>query len=151
MDDQDREDQAMSSSRRKAAVAALTIAAAALLGAGCGRDGPPRYDVSGTVQYQGKPVPEGRIVFTPDVTRGNNGPQGHAIIRQGRYSTAAEGRGAVGGPHEVRIVGYDGVPVEGAEYKMDQGSPLFPEYTTHVDLPEQSIEQNFEVPEKPAP
>lgn len=117
-----------------------------LAAAGCGEDGPTRYEVSGTVQYQGKPVPAGRIIFTPDAAQGNQGPQGVAIIKDGRYSTAAGSRGTVGGPHQVRIAGYDGAPVQGEEFMMTDGTPLFPEYTTTADLPREAAEVDFDVP-----
>ena len=53
-----------------------------ILCAGCD-GGPTRYSVGGVVQFNGNPVPSGRLVFTPDHPKGNQGPQGVADILQG--------------------------------------------------------------------
>jgi hypothetical protein len=83
------------------------LAASALLSCvlagGCGPEGPRRYEVSGTVTYQGSPIPFGTILFVPDSAKGNTGPSGQATIRDGKFDTAAEGVGAVGGPHLLTI------------------------------------------------
>ncbi len=124
--------------------------AATVFVAGCGRGGggPTRYTVTGTVTFRGQPVPYGRIDFEPDTEQGNSGPFGTAEIRQGRYTTARS-RGVVGGPHVVRILGSDGVPLEVAdEGSVDpRGMPLFPEYTERVDLPHKNTTWDFDVPE----
>ncbi|MCR9119920.1 MAG: hypothetical protein NXI22_23535, partial [bacterium] len=65
---------------------------------GCGESGPVRYQVSGKVQFQGKPVPAGSVIFTPDTAQGNSGPQGVAEIVDGAYRTSGGGLGTVGGP-----------------------------------------------------
>jgi len=109
---------------------------------GCGGDdGPRRYNLSGTVTFDGKPIPAGSIIFQPDSSAGNSGPQGAAEIRDGRYDTA-DGKRLVGGPHIVRITGFEGV----AESEMDVVPPLFPEYQTKADLPKESGTMDFEVP-----
>jgi hypothetical protein len=41
---------------------------------GCGPDGPSRYSISGSVTFQGKPVPVGFIKFEPDTAKSNAGP-----------------------------------------------------------------------------
>lgn len=104
-----------------------------------------RYRVSGLVTHAGKPVPLGRILFEPDTSQGNSGPQGFAAIDNGRYDTAADfSRGAVGGPTLVRI--------EGSELTKDAldatlaGRQLFPTYETRIDLPREDSDQNFDVP-----
>lgn len=63
---------------------------------GCGQSGPKTYPVSGTVQYQGKPLPLGIVMFVP-----NDGPSSKpaAIDPQGRYRLDA-----VAGEHRVAIV-----------------------------------------------
>ena len=110
--------------------------------AGCGSDdGPKRYDLSGTVTFAGKPIPAGSIVFQPDSSAGNSGPQGVAEIRDGQYDTA-DGKGLIGGPHIVRITGFDGV----AENEMEVVPPLFAEYQIKSDLPKESGTMDFEVP-----
>jgi hypothetical protein len=94
------------------------------------------------VTFDGQLIPAGVIFFDPDVSRGNDGPQGFATITDGHYDTRENGKGAVGGPHRVRIQGFDGKP--GAELPL--GHPLFPEYTVAVDLPGQAATRDFDVP-----
>lgn len=121
------------------ASAVLGLAAAVWFAGGCGsKPGPgtARYHVSGTVTYQGKPVPAGSITFQPDGTRGNAGPAGGAAIQNGKYDTRTSRKGTVGGPHIVQIEGLDG----------PDGNELFPEFTTTVDLPKQNTTQDFDVP-----
>ncbi len=121
--------------------AAGLIMAAGVLLAGCGGSG--LYEVSGRVTYDGRPLPAGVIYFDPDVARHNDGPQGYALVKDGAYSTAAKGgRGVAGGPHVVRIEGFDGRP--GAELPL--GKPLFTDYQERRDLPRARSEQDFAVP-----
>jgi len=117
---------------------------AALCGCG-GNNGPRRYQVSGTVTYDGKPVVKGFIYFSPDVENGNDGPGGGAIINQGVYRTEPS-KGIVGGSHHVRIVGYDGVPatVEGEE--LPDGKPLFTPFETIIDFPREDSTEDFAIP-----
>jgi hypothetical protein len=122
----------------------LVVLLGAVLAAGCGPGGGPRrYRVRGTVTYQGDPIPAGMVVFEPDTSQGNSGPQGFAPLVDGRYDTAAGGRGAVGGPHLVRITGFDGVPLDD---DAPSGQPLFNVYETTVDLPEESMTLDFDLP-----
>lgn len=121
----------------------VAVALVGLLVIGCGKGGAARYDVSGSVTYEGQPVPVGSIVFEPDGSKGNSGPSGHAQIKDGKYDTTLEdGMGTVGGPHVVRIVGLDGKPAG----ELTQGTPLFPAYSTTVDLPKETTTQDFDVP-----
>jgi hypothetical protein len=109
---------------------------------GCG-SGERTYDLSGAVVYQGRPVPAGSIVFEPDTSKGNKGAAGFAKIKDGRFDTRqAGGKGTVGGPHLVRILGLDGV----ARGELINGSPLFPEYNTAADLPQENGTKDFDVP-----
>lgn len=122
------------------------VAVAAALAAGCGR-GERLYHVQGMVTFAGKPVPKGTIVFEPDTSRGNRGSAGFAQIVQGRYDTrVGEGKGTVGGPHLVRILGLDGIP----RGELVNGSPLFPEYNTTADLPQADTTLDFQVPTRRA-
>ena len=124
--------------------AVLCVLAASVLGwAGCGNQGVPRYNLSGTVTFQGKPVPAGRIIFEPDVRKGNDGPQGYSDIKDGKYGTDRFGKGAVAGPLIVTIIGTTG---ENASEANMLGQPLFPRYKTTIDLPKEAIEYDFEVP-----
>jgi len=127
----------MSGTRATATVLAISLAASL---AGCG--GERVYNISGTITFQGKPVPTGHIVFEPDGSAGNSGPAAFAKIKDGHYDTRSEGRGTVGGPHLVTIHGRDGIP----RGELLSGLPLFRDYNTKVDLPKKNGEQNFEVP-----
>jgi hypothetical protein len=123
----------------------LLLAAFALV-AGCSR-GERLYHVAGNVTFAGKPVPKGTIVFEPDTSRGNQGSAGFAQIVNGHYDTrVGEGKGTVGGPHLVRILGLDGIP----RGELVNGSPLFPEYNTTADLPKEDTTLDFEVPTRRA-
>lgn len=108
---------------------------------GCGGSaptGPARFDLSGKVTFDGKPVPSGRIDFEPDSEQQNSGPAGFAEIKNGSFSTSGSGKGTVGGPHIVRIQGFDGA---GAERK-----PLFQEYSLKESLPKSASTKDFSVP-----
>lgn len=109
---------------------------------GCdGSDGPPRYHLSGTITYAGKPVPAGSVSFIPDASKGNQGPGGLARIKDGHFDTS-EGTGHVGGPHVVAITGMDGV----AQPELPRGTPLFPRYKLTMDLPKEDSTHDFDVP-----
>lgn len=114
--------------------------------AGCGTGGPDRFDVSGRVTFGGKAVPTGTIIFEPDAARGNDGPQGFAPIQDGVFNTARGGRGMVGGPHKVTVLGCDGVHVSETS---PQGKPLFEPYTTRTELPRKSVQVDYDVPANP--
>lgn len=117
-----------------------------LLLAGCGAGGSDvtLYDVSGTVSYNGKPVPFGSVLFIADADEGNTGPQGVAEINDGKFNTAQAGRGVVGGAYKVIIKGRS---VQGSA-EDDEGqspAPLFAAYQTAVVFPEENTVQEFEV------
>lgn len=118
------------------------------LGCSGGSQGPPRYDLTGEVIYDGKPIRKGMLTLSPDVEQGNSGPGTGAPIKDGRFSTPPK-KGHVGGPHRIRIVGYDGVAaiVEGEE--LLDGKALFEPYEIVVDLPKAKGTQKFEVPTAP--
>jgi hypothetical protein len=107
---------------------------------GCG-GGTSVYDVSGTVTFDGKPVPAGRVFFDPDLAQKNDGPQGSASIRAGKFDTRQGGRAAVSGPVVVRIEGYE----KGADEKS-VGKTLFVDYEIKLDLPKEASTQKLEVP-----
>jgi hypothetical protein len=117
----------------------VVVAMLAALLLGCG--GERTYNLSGSVTYQGKPVPAGQIVFEPAAD--NKGPAGFAKIKDGHYDTQIlDGRGTIGGSHIVRIHGRDGIP----RGELLNGLQLFPDYSVTIDLPKTDGEQNFEVP-----
>ncbi len=127
---------------RRLGLAVGLVAAFGCLVTGCGgSDGPPRYDLSGKVDYGGKPVPAGRIALEPDGAKGNSGPPAYAEIKDGRYATPG-GKGSVGGPHRVRITGFDG---QGSG-ESPEGARLFSEYRTTAELPKEDGTLDFGVP-----
>lgn len=79
-------------------VVCLCIAGVAL--AGCGGGDRNRAVVTGTITYQGEPLPTGRIQFVP--AKGTKAPQSGAEITDGRYTVDARGGLAVG-TYQVRI------------------------------------------------
>jgi hypothetical protein len=82
----------------------LTPLVAALLCSGCGGDrGPERVVVSGTVNYNGNPIPEGTIQFMP--SGASAAPAAMASIAAGKY--AADGKGGVAvGEYTLQIEAY---------------------------------------------
>jgi len=113
-----------------------------ILSIGCsGPNGPARYEVHGTVTFDGRPVPAGEIVFEPDATQGNSGPQTRASIHNGEYCTP-KGKGSVPGPVLVQIRAYDGEPNPESQI----GRELAPAYRTTLELPQENSKQNFDVP-----
>ena len=130
------------------------LAGAVVLIGGCGT-GPSRYDVSGTVTYGGEPVPAGRVLFTPDSSRGGSGPAGTATIVDGRYDTAESGRGHTGGPIIVQVDGYGSSspagaasPADAGEESPSRGEMLFLGHQVSADLPEQDSTFDIDVPAK---
>jgi len=110
-------------------VAALLVG----LTAGCGKSGPTRYRVSGSVTYQGKPVPIGAIQFTPDASKGNAGASAAAGIKDGRYDSNSDGIGTIGGPHVVTVDAFDGHVTE--PDLLPNGQPLVQGFRKSFDLP----------------
>lgn len=111
----------------------MLFALSSVLMAGCSDSGPKRYRLQGTVEFDGKPVPAGTVYFDPDSAKGNKGPQGYATIVDGKFDTEKGGKGHVGGPMRVRIVGL----AAAGETRTNDDSPkppLFPEFVDTVDL-----------------
>jgi hypothetical protein len=109
---------------------------------GCHDGKTDEYQVSGTVTFGGKLVPAGVVLFTPDGSRQNRGPAGYAKIKDGKYDTAVDGQGTVGGPHLVRINGLDGHP----RPESPDGTSIFTDYSVQVDLPKANTTHDFDVP-----
>lgn len=105
-----------------------------------------RHRVSGTVTFNGRPVPAGKVYFNPDAGAGNDGPSAYAEIVNGAFDTSASnGRNAISGPHLVVINGYEPTPAP-ADSEFGGGKPLFGEYRTTVELPDAASQQTFNVP-----
>lgn len=117
-----------------------TVACLLLAAIGCsGAAGPARYRVSGRVTCGGEPVPYGEVLFSPDGTKGNTGPQGVAAIKDGRYDTAgSRAPGIGGGPMIVRVTALR-TPSDG----------LIAEQELELEFPAADSERDLEIP-KPA-
>jgi hypothetical protein len=111
----------------------------AVLLAGCSRSG--LYDVSGTVTWQGKPVPIGLVTIEPDAEKGNQGTQTQGLIQDGHFKTLP-GRGAIAGPVIITVNANDGVPTPLAEH----GKLLFRTYQFRHELPAAASTLDIEVP-----
>jgi hypothetical protein len=123
---------------------AFSSAAACLLAGGaapgCTDDGPKRFRVSGDAVFDGRPIPHGDVLFTPDDSKKNSGPQGIAVIKDGKYDTAAAGgKGIAGGPTVIRVTGLG-----------EPGGKLLCEYEYKADLPREDATHKVEVPAKAA-
>lgn len=107
---------------------------------GCGGDNEPkRYRVQGKVSYDGKPIPYGDVLITPDGAKKNSGPQGFANIRDGVFDTSGPGgKGYGGGPAVIRVTGFD-----------KEGGKLLCEQEFQVDLPAGDAEHDVNVPPEP--
>jgi hypothetical protein len=118
-----------------------TAAGLALALLGCGGK-PERVHISGKVTFQGNPVQYGNIVFEPDQSKGNRGPQGYAkITRQGTFDTAIAGTGPCPGPQVVTIEAYPDL-----ESPTSKKSRVVLQYRMHMDLPAEATTRDFEVP-----
>lgn len=116
------------------------ILATTLFGIGCRDDG--KYAVSGIVTFKGEPVPAGEIRFTPDMSKGHNGPVVLAKIKEGRYETPRD-KGVVGGPYQLRVSGYGASGNSKDPSAPDFGRPLFPTHRQSVELPKEDHEHNI--------
>lgn len=97
-----------------------------------------KYDYSGTVTFDGNPIPVGYISFEPDSVPG---PGSMAKIIDGHYETPT-GKGLLGGPYRILISGFEG---NGSPEALGDGTPIFVDYHLKMTLPEESKTQNFEI------
>lgn len=120
------------------------LAITVLLLAGCGPKGPARYQHWGTVTFQDRPIPAGIVYFDPDLHAGNDGPQGQAIIKDGKFDTRErELSGPGSGKYIVRIQANDGIAAPEAPI----GRMLFAnQIEIKQDLPAQDSELQIVIP-----
>ena len=103
--------------RLRVAAGGVIAAVAALLLAGCGESLPPTVPVTGTVIWQGKPLPDGQVVFKPkSIAEGlPKRPATGYINPDGtfRLATFRNGDGVVPGEYHVLVFSYvDQPPAE---------------------------------------
>ena len=114
----------------------LTLVALALV-LGCGEGGPTRYRISGEVKLDGRPIPFGDVLFTPDDAKGHSGPQGIANIRDGKFDTSATGgQHIAGGPTVIKVTGL----------ADENGRKVLCEYEYTADLPTRNSTLTIDVP-----
>jgi hypothetical protein len=94
----------------------------------------PESSSAGAVTLDGQPIPYGEVVFTPDASKKNAGPQGIAPIGDGRYDTAG-GMGIAGCPTIIRVNGMTG-----------PGGKTLCEYELPAALPRQEGKYDVAVP-----
>lgn len=116
---------------------------AAIIGCGGEGAGPGKYHVSGKVTFQGQPIPEGEILFTPDTSSGNRGPASIAYVKDGQYSTQP-GKGLIGGAYKLEVEGFE------TKAELDQDgevivAPLFPTFVSQHEFEQQDSTFDFEV------
>lgn len=121
----------------------LSIFVGVVVVTGCRKgDGLKSYRLTGLVTLDGKPIPAGEIIFTPDMGKKNDGVQGIAVIRDGKYDTGASGgKGIAGGPTIIRVNGMSDVPGKGQ---------TLCEYEMQMDLPRADGKQDLAVPKSGA-
>lgn len=130
---------------------ACLILLASVVSSGCGpRD---RYALSGSVTFDGEPIPAGTITFVPFGAGKPGRTAAFCEIKAGKYATKT-GRNPGSGPHRVMISGCDGVPYKSqmGEIVEDhpRGKQLFPTYLVEIDVPEKNDTVfDFAVPAKP--
>jgi len=125
---------------------AVCLVAAAIMAplAGCGPTGPARYRVEGEVTFNGTLVPKGFVLLSGDATKQNDAPQTVVPIEAGKFIATSD-KGVVGGPYIVQVKGYDGVKPTGVDMVVPEGTPLFPEVQTKIDLPTSDARLNLKV------
>jgi len=122
----------MSHRMRRIAVSALLLC----LACGCGRPAVERYRVTGAVTCGGEPVVAGEVLFTPDGTKKNAGPQGVAAIRDGRFDTSgSRAPGIAGGATIVRVTG-----------ALDRDGKRIVRHELTAELPRSDQEFAIEIP-----
>jgi hypothetical protein len=120
----------------------LLLMSSGLLLVGCGKGGPPQFNLSGKATYGGQPIPAGSLTLIPDSAQGNKGPASSVQIRNGAYDSQPENAGHFGGAYTVRITALDG----NVSDEMPMGTPLFPDYEFQLDLPTEDSTHDFDVP-----
>jgi hypothetical protein len=97
--------------------------------------------VSGSVKYKGSDLPAGVIFLDPDASI-KDAPQGYALIKDGKFSTAESGgRPVKPGKYTVRIDGFDGKP--GNELPL--GKKLFSDHTETKEITPPAATIEFDI------
>jgi hypothetical protein len=127
----------------------LCVVAALACAAGCGSGATNRVAVWGNVTWKGAPVPSGIVYFSPDTKKGNSGPQGYALIKDGKFDTRDKlSKGCVTGAQVASVHGCDGQnPAPGRPY----GSNLFAPFELAVEVAQAGGQMDLNVPDAAKP
>ena len=109
-----------------------------LVGCGSDPDKPKLGKVSGTVTYNGKPIPSGSIIFTPAGAQGGKtGQSATGQIDNGKYTltTFDTGDGAILGQHAVTVTASSTPGTELGKVKSDG--------TLDYKLPKSAIPEKY--------
>jgi hypothetical protein len=124
---------------------AIAVASSLLVAAGCGKRGPERLPVYGSVTWKGQPVPAGVVYLMPDANKGGSGPSGFALIKNGQYDSNDEkSKGCLAGPHIATIQGCTG---EGISGSYPYGAPLFTQCEIAIDIPPEGGQLDIVIPD----
>ncbi|MEX0643075.1 MAG: hypothetical protein WD468_10265 [Pirellulales bacterium] len=108
-----------------------------LLLCGCNRASDTKRVVMGTVKYQGKAIPFGKILLMPDAD--TQAPPAGTFISDGEYSIDAK-NGVMFGSYNVEIKGFPAKPGASSvgpadpEYMVDRGQFLPAKYNAETEL-----------------
>lgn len=98
---------------------------AVLLLSGCGSSGPEQVNVTGTLNYKGKPVEEGALELVPT----SGGPMQPISVKDGKFSATGE-YGVIVGDYKVIFHAYD----VRANKNPEQAGGDIPEMRPKVEL-----------------
>lgn len=115
-----------------------------VVAAGCGKAG---NRVTGSVTFDGRPVPAGKVYFKPDGEAGNTGATGYADIVDGRYDTSAEGARNVGtGAMIISVEGNEPQATGAGEDADVTSKVLFLGYEIRQDIASGDVTLDIAVP-----
>ncbi len=127
----------------------LAVLFAVSWAAGCGGgDKIERMPLSGTVTIDGQPVVYGTLDFVPDTGKSHSGPQGSAVIENGKYTTEKGGAGVVKGPHLVHITALAEAPNREPIVDETQAANVKPpetlllNYPMEIDIQSETVDIN---------
>jgi len=124
--------------RRQWSFGLVVVGLIAVTAGGCGpKDKRIRNLVAGAITHGGQPVLAGEILFLPDDSKQNSGPQGLAIIKDGRYDTkGSRAPGVDGGAMVIEVTGYlDEKRSRVFTYVFQAELGHSPQMTLNIDVP----------------
>lgn len=115
----------------------LLLSLVVLAGCGGAASGPARFAVSGSVTYDGKPLPGGAISMEP----AERGPSASAVIVDGKYTIPASD-GIMGGTYTIRV----DPPILESGSTIPPDMANFSPYSESRDLPKATAVVDINVP-----